>query len=87
MGLKEKVVSGVIWSFAERVSASLVSFIVSIVLARLIAPEAFGAIAMVLVFTNVLDTFATAGFGSALIQSTIVLLSNATTCHPTRIVE
>lgn len=68
MSLKEKVVSGVVWSFAERFSASLVSFIVSIVLARLILPEAFGAIAMVLVFTNVLDTFATAGFGSALIQ-------------------
>lgn len=68
MGLKEKVVSGVVWSFAERFSAQLVSFAVSIVLARLIAPDAFGAIAMVLVFTNVLDTFATAGFGSALIQ-------------------
>lgn len=68
MGLKEKVVSGVAWSFAERFSAQLVSFIVSIVLARIIAPDAFGAIAMVLVFTNVLDTFATAGFGSALIQ-------------------
>ena len=68
MGLRDKVVSGVAWSFAERFSAQLVSFVVSIVLARLIAPDAFGAIAMVLVFTNVLDTFATAGFGSALIQ-------------------
>lgn len=68
MGLRERVVSGVAWTFAERFSAQLVSFIVSVVLARLIVPEAFGAIAMVLVFTNVLDTFATAGFGSALIQ-------------------
>ena len=68
MGLRDKVIGGVAWSFAERFSAQLVSFVVSIILARLIAPEAFGVIAIVFVFTSVLDTFATAGFGSALIQ-------------------
>lgn len=68
MGLKDLVIKGVAWNFAERFSAQLVSFVVSIILARLIAPESFGVIAIVLVFTNVLDTFATAGFGSALIQ-------------------
>ena len=68
MGLRDKVIGGVAWTFAERFSAQLVSFVVSIILARLIAPEAFGVIAIVFVFTSVLDTFATAGFGSALIQ-------------------
>lgn len=68
MGLRDKVIGGVAWTFAERFSAQLVSFVVSIVLARLIAPEAFGVIAIVLVFTSILDTFAIAGFGTALIQ-------------------
>lgn len=68
MGLRDKVIGGVAWTFAERFSAQFVSFVVSIILARLIVPEAFGVIAIVLVFTHVLDTFATAGFGSALIQ-------------------
>jgi len=68
MGLRDKVIGGVAWTFAERFSAQLVSFVVSIVLARLIAPDAFGVIALVLVFINILDTFAVAGFGTALIQ-------------------
>ena len=61
MGLRDKVIGGVAWTFAERFSAQLVSFVVSIFLARLIAPEAFGVIAIVLVFTSILDTFAIAG--------------------------
>ena len=68
MGLRNKVIGGVAWTFAERFSAQLVSFVVSIILARLIAPDAFGVIALVLVFINILDTFAVAGFGTALIQ-------------------
>lgn len=68
MGLRDLVVKGVAWNFAERFSGQLVSFAVSIILARLIAPDIFGVIALVLVFINVLDTFATAGLGSALVQ-------------------
>lgn len=68
MGLKSKVASGMLWSFAERFGAQAVSFIVSIILARLIAPEAYGAIALVLVFINIANVFATGAFGNALIQ-------------------
>lgn len=68
MGLKEKVIGGMAWSFAERFLAQIVSFVVSIVLARLLSPEAYGSIAMVLVFINIANVFATAGLGSALIQ-------------------
>ena len=65
---KKKVITGFIWRFAERVGAQGVSFIVSIVLARLLAPEAYGVVALVGVFTTLLQVFIDSGLGSALIQ-------------------
>lgn len=64
----ENVVKGFIWRFAERCGAQLVSFIVSIVLARLLAPEDYGTIALVTVFTVILQVFVDSGLGTALIQ-------------------
>ena len=66
--LKEKVFSGFIWGFGERISAQLVSFAVSVVLARMLAPSEYGIIAMVLVFINIANVFAVSGFGEALVQ-------------------
>lgn len=63
-----KVVSGFLWRFAERVSEQLVQFVVSVVLARLLAPQAFGTISLVLVFTQVLQVFVDSGVATALIQ-------------------
>lgn len=63
-----KVVSNFIWRFAERCGAQGVSFVVSIVLARLLAPEMYGTIALVTVFTTVLNVFVDSGLGNALIQ-------------------
>jgi len=62
------MVSNFFWRFAERCGAQGVSFIVSLVLARLLAPEAYGTIALVTVFTSILNVFVDSGFGSALIQ-------------------
>ena len=56
------------WRFFERCGAQGVSFIVSIVLARLIAPEAYGMIALVTVFTTILQVFVDSGMANALIQ-------------------
>lgn len=63
-----KVVSNFIWRFAERCGAQLVQFIVSIVLARLLAPEVYGTIALITVITTILNVFVDSGMGSALIQ-------------------
>ena len=57
-----------IWRFAERCGAQLVSFIVSIVLARILVPEDYGTIALVTVFTAILQVFVDSGLGTALIQ-------------------
>ena len=65
---KMTVISNLVWRFAERRGAQLVSFIVSIVLARILAPEDYGTIALVTVFTAILQVFVDSGLGTALIQ-------------------
>lgn len=64
----KSILSNFIWRFAERCGAQLVSFIVSIVLARILAPEDYGMIALVTVFTAILQVFVDSGLGTALIQ-------------------
>lgn len=56
------------WRFAERCGAQLVTFIVSVVLARILAPEDYGQIALITVFTTIMQVFVDSGLGTALIQ-------------------
>lgn len=63
-----KVVTNFLWRLAERSGAQIVSLVVSIVLARLLAPEVFGLLALVMVFTNILQVFVDSGLATALIQ-------------------
>ena len=71
--MKEKfqntsILSNMIWRFAERCGAQGVTFIVSVVLARLLEPEVYGTVALVTVFTAILQVFVDSGLGNALIQ-------------------
>lgn len=68
VGVKNKVVFGFMWKFLERIFAQGVSFIVSIVLARLLLPEEYGVVTLVLVFITIANVFVSSGFGDALIQ-------------------
>ena len=54
--------------YLERIGAQVVSFIVSVILARLLLPEQYGAISIVLVFINLCNVFVTSGWGKALVQ-------------------
>ncbi len=65
---KKSVFTNLIWRFAERSGAEILQILVSIVLARILAPEAFGTIALLLVFSNILQVFVDSGLGNALIQ-------------------
>lgn len=65
---QKKVVSNLLWRFAERCGAQSVTFIVSLVLARLLDPNVYGTIALVTVFTTIMQVFVDSGMGSALIQ-------------------
>lgn len=61
-------ISNFFWRLAERCGAQLVSMVVSVVLARLLSPEDYGTIALITVFTTILQVFIDSGLGSALIQ-------------------
>ena len=65
---KKNVIGNFIWRFAERCGAQLVTFVVSIVLARLLDPTVYGTVALVTVFTTILQVFVDSGLGTALIQ-------------------
>ena len=58
----------ILWRFAERFLAQIITFVVSIVLARLLIPEDYGIVALVNVFIIFADVFVESGFSSALIQ-------------------
>ena len=65
---KSKVLSGLIWKFGERIAAQVVTFAVSVVLARLLPTEAYGLITLVTIFITFANCVVTNGFGSSLIQ-------------------
>ena len=56
------------WSFMEQGGSKVIALVVQIVLARMLSPEAFGIIAILLVFTTIADSIAQSGLGMALIQ-------------------
>ncbi len=62
------VLSNLMWRFFERCGAQLVSFVVSVVLARLIEPEAYGLITTVTIMTSILLVFVDSGMANSLIQ-------------------
>ena len=66
--LRKKTISGVLWKMSERVSGQIVSFIVSIILARRLLPEDYGIIALVSVFITICDKLVISGFATSLIQ-------------------
>ena len=70
MSLKNKVIAGVSWSAAERFVGQTCQLVVTVVLARLLSPDDFGLIAIVLVFIAVSQSLIDSGLSSALIQKT-----------------
>lgn len=62
------VTSNFLWRFFERCGAQGVTFVVSVVLARLLDPSLYGVIALVTVFTSIMQVFVDSGMGNALIQ-------------------
>lgn len=56
------------WRFMERCGAQAVTFVVSIILARLLEPKVYGMVALITVITSILYVFLDGGFSTALIQ-------------------
>ena len=66
--LKNKAVSGMVWTALQRYSTMFIQFISGIVLARLLTPHDYGCIGMLAIFMVLAESFIDGGFGSALIQ-------------------
>jgi O-antigen/teichoic acid export membrane protein len=66
--LQQKTVQALSWSFIEAISQRGAQFIIGIILARLLFPEQFGLIGMLMIFMAVTRAFLDSGFGAALIQ-------------------
>lgn len=68
--MASKETKGVFWSAIDHFAGLGINFILSIILARLIAPSSYGVIAMVQVFLSFAQLFIDSGFKEALIQKT-----------------
>ena len=66
--LKKKTIKGVAWSGIDNVAQHGVTFIVGIILARLLSPDDYGLIGIVAIFTAVCTTLINSGFSNALIR-------------------
>lgn len=71
--LKSKGTTAFLWDFFGKMARHGTSFIVTIFLARLLEPSAFGLIAMVMVIVSIAFIFTDVGLGSALIQRRRIL--------------
>lgn len=68
MGLKAKALSGFLWSSAGTLGNGLVSFLVTIILARILTPEDFAIVALLTVFVTVSNVLVDSGFSQAIIR-------------------
>lgn len=66
--INEKIAASTKWTFITEVMAKLVTPISNMILARLLAPEAFGVLASVLMVLSFADMLADAGFQKYIIQ-------------------
>jgi O-antigen/teichoic acid export membrane protein len=66
--LKNKAISGVVWSSLERLSVQGVQFIIQIIMARILMPEDYGIVAMLAIFLAVFQSLVDSGFSLALVQ-------------------
>ncbi len=66
--LKTKTINSAIWKFLERIAAQVVSFVVSVILARLLTPDDYSIVGIVAIFFAFAETIISGGFNAALIQ-------------------
>ena len=69
--LKDKAISGASWSLAGRILQEGSTFLIGIILARLLTPDEYGLVAMATIFIYFSFVFVDSGFGSALVQKKV----------------
>lgn len=66
--LKSKTIVSLVWKMLERGGNSFIQLIVQIVMARLLDPQEFGALAVMLVFVNIGNVIVQSGLNTSLVQ-------------------
>jgi teichuronic acid exporter len=66
--LKEKAVRGVVWYGGSRVVIQLLSWVLTIAVARVLVPQDYGLFGMCSVYTGLVDFLNELGFGAAIVQ-------------------
>lgn len=84
--LKHKTIKGIVWSAADAFLGQGVTFIVGVVLARLLSPEEYGLIGICMIFTTVLFGVVDSGFSTALIRKKEVFNDDYNTMFITNMV-
>ena len=67
-GLKQKALSGFKWGTLERIATYGISFVISVIIARILVPSDYGIVGMIAIFLAISQVFIDGGFGSALIR-------------------
>ena len=65
---RRSILSNFLWRFFERIGSQALMVLVTIILARILSPSVFGIVALITVFTTLLQVFVDSGMGNALIQ-------------------
>lgn len=68
-GLKSQTVSSLVWKLLERGGNQIIQLAVQVVLARILVPEDFGALAIMLVFVNIGNGIVQSGLNTAIVQA------------------
>lgn len=66
--LKKKTINGMLWQFLQKISGQLISFIISVILARILSPSDYGLVALAGMFLVLMGIFSNGGLAPALIQ-------------------
>jgi len=77
--LKRRTLSSLVWKLLERGGYQIIQLAIQVVLARLLAPEEFGALAIMLVFVNIGMALVQSGLNTALVQDRQVTVEDFST--------
>ena len=69
---KKNVIANLIWKFSEKIGIQLVNVVIQIVLTRVLMPEDYATVAIIMVFVQLANLIVQSGFGSALVQKEVV---------------
>lgn len=69
MSLRQQALSGIYWTFIQQISTQGLSFLVSIILARILLPEEFGLLALIGIFVTIGNILINSGISQSLIRT------------------